>query len=60
MLSESQLRRRYHAEGLRVIKYRENSRWYAEYGPYALADETNCLVAYGLSIDGLERELTAN
>ena len=49
MQSETQLRRRARAEGLTLIKYRDRSRWYAQYGPYALADESNCLVAYGLS-----------
>ncbi|OBA81770.1 hypothetical protein A9W99_13710 [Mycobacterium sp. 1164966.3] len=59
-LSDSQLRRRAHAKGLRLIKYRERSQWYAQYGPYALADDNNCLVAYGMSADALERELCCN
>jgi hypothetical protein len=32
MHSESQLRRRARAEGLTLIKYRERSRWYNQYG----------------------------
>jgi hypothetical protein len=27
-----------------LVKYGETSRWYAQYGPYALADQANCLV----------------
>jgi hypothetical protein len=57
MLSESQLRKRARAEGLQLIKYPERSRWCSEYGPYALADDSNCLVAYGMSIEAVEREL---
>jgi hypothetical protein len=59
MYSESQLRRRARAEGVTLIKYRENSRWYTQYGPYALADQANCLVAYGLSLDDVNRELVS-
>jgi hypothetical protein len=51
MPSEYQLRRLARAEGLRLIKYRECSRWYVKYGPYALADESNCLVAYGMTAE---------
>lgn len=40
MHSESQLRRR----------ARETSRWYDQYGPYALADQAKYLVAYGLDL----------
>jgi hypothetical protein len=58
MHSESQLRRRARAEGLTLIKYRETSRWYAQYGPYALADQANCPAAYGLSLDDTDRELS--
>ena len=59
MQSESQLRSRARAEGLKLIKYRENSRWYHQYGPYALTDPTmsNCLVAWGMDLETVEREL---
>jgi hypothetical protein len=57
MQSERQLRRRARTEGLTRIKYRENSRWYGQYGPYALGDQANCLVAYGLELADVDREL---
>lgn len=57
MQSDSQLRHHARAEGLRLIRYSERSRWYHQYGPYALADETNCLVAYGMGAEAVEREL---
>lgn len=48
--SDSSLRRRARAQGLELVKYRPSSRWYAQYGPYALVEQsTNCLEAYGLS-----------
>jgi hypothetical protein len=40
-----------------LVKYGETSRWYAQYGPYALADQANCLVAYGLDLGDVDREL---
>jgi hypothetical protein len=60
MHSESQLRRRARAEGLTLIKYRERSRWYNQYGPYALADEQNYLVAWGMSPEQVVAELDGN
>lgn len=60
MKSQSQLRSRPRAEGLRLIKYSPRSRWHAQYGPYALADSTNCLVAYGMSPEDVERELRSD
>ena len=57
---ESRLRRRAVREGLRLTKFRESSRWYSTYGPYALVDpETEFLVAYGLDLDEVEEQLTA-
>ena len=59
--SVTQLRRRARAEGLTLIKYREDSRWYYDYGPYALIDPTlNCLVAWGMDRDTVARELTGS
>jgi hypothetical protein len=58
MQSESQLRRHARSEGLRLIKYRETSRWYTQYGPYALADQANNLVAYGPDLGDVDRELS--
>jgi hypothetical protein len=59
MQSETQLRRRARAEGLTLIKYRPNSRWYAQYGPYALADENNNLIAWGMERAVVEREVSS-
>jgi hypothetical protein len=57
--SESVLRRRARAQGLRLTKLRENSRWFAQYGPYMLADlSTNVLIAYGIAdLATVQREL---
>jgi hypothetical protein len=59
MQSESQLRDRARAEGLILIKYPERSKWCPRYGPYALADGSNCLVAYGLALDEVEHQLVS-
>lgn len=60
MPNESTLRGRARRQGLSVIKYRPTSRWYQQYGPYALADATNTLVAYGIAdLDKLARELAS-
>ena len=58
MQSESQIRRHARREGLTLIKYCESSRWYTQYGPYALADQANNLVAYGLDLGDVDRELS--
>lgn len=59
MLSEEEkvlrrLRRRYSRNGLRIWKVREDSRWYAEFGPYSLVDVfLNAVVARSLSFEEL-------
>ena len=58
-MSESQLRRRARKQGLHVVKYPERSRWFATYGPYALVDERNYIVDFGLERETLEAWLTA-
>lgn len=59
MHSESQLRRRAAAQGLRLSKFREGSRWHNHYGPYALTElDGGCLVAYGLDLDAVATELS--
>jgi hypothetical protein len=56
--SEAQLRRQARRAGLRVVRFGERSRWYWQYGPYALVDaETDGIVVYGLDADGLATEL---
>lgn len=56
--SESQLRRRAAREGLRLTKFRESSRDYHPYGPYALVDtQTNFLVAYGLDLSDVQEQI---
>lgn len=60
MHPESELRRRARGEGLTLIKYRESSRWHAQYGPFALADEQNYLVAWGMSPEEVAAELDGN
>jgi hypothetical protein len=33
-----------------VVKYRENSKWYPQYGPYALVDERNAIRHHSLTL----------
>ena len=49
-MRESAVRRKAARRHWRVVKYRENSKWYAQYGPYALADERNAIRHYGLDL----------
>lgn len=57
-MSDTTLRHRAHRAGLRLITHSPCSRWFAEYGPYALADAaTNALIAYGLDAEGVAAEL---
>lgn len=58
-VSESTLRRRAAARGLRISKVRQNSRWYHQYGPYFLADtSTRAVVGIGLDLQDLTDALT--
>ncbi|KUI16922.1 hypothetical protein AU193_22315 [Mycobacterium sp. GA-1285] len=57
MSSERALRRRAHAQGLKLVKYRQDSRWFGDYGPYALADQNGCLVAWGLDVEDVAMAL---
>ena len=58
---EARMRRIAAATGLQLIKYRDSSRWFNQYGPYALADrQTNVMVAWGIAdLAAVERELSA-
>lgn len=58
MHSESQWRYRAYRRGLRLVKYKQTSAAYQQYGPYALVDQTtNRLAVTGLDADAVEREL---
>jgi hypothetical protein len=50
-ISESAVRRKAGRRLWRLVKYRESSRWYAQYGPCALVDERNAIRHYGLDLD---------
>lgn len=55
---EVRVRREGRRQGLVVIKVREGSRWFQEYGPYMLGDiRTRGTVASGLDLDSLEEHL---
>ncbi len=50
--NERRLRRRLVVEGFRLWKIRDNSRYYPEYGPYAVLDNsTNMVLVSGADLD---------
>jgi hypothetical protein len=51
---EARVRRAARRAGEATHKVRENSQDYWQYGPYMVVDDRNCVVAYGLDLDGLE------
>ena len=52
---ERQLRRALAAEGFRLWKLRENSRYYWEYGPYSVLDEsTQMVLVSGADLDQVQ------
>ena len=57
MSIENNLRHRARRGGLQLLKYRETSRWYGQYGPYAIADRNGALIAYGLDLNAVAVEL---
>jgi len=48
--SESAVRQKAHRRLYRLTKFSERSRWYNQYGPYALVNDRNCMEDYGLSL----------
>ena len=58
MPTENTLRRRARHQGLTLVKFRETSQWYWQYGPYALTDADNRLVAWGLELAGVADEIS--
>jgi len=60
MHSESQWRYRAYRKGLRLVKYKQASPAYQQFGPYALFDQsTNTLTALRLDAEAVEHELFA-
>lgn len=58
MHSESQWRYRAYRKGLRLVKYKQTSSAYQQFGPYALFDQsTRTLTALRLDAEAVEREL---
>ncbi|MFN8073017.1 MAG: hypothetical protein U0R66_14590 [Mycobacterium sp.] len=58
MHSESQWRYRASCRGLRLVKYKQDSTAYQQYGPYSLVDRaTNRMAFTGLDAEAVEREL---
>lgn len=58
MHSEAQWRYRAYRKGLRLVKYKQTSSAYQQYGPYALVDQgTNRVAVTGLDAEGVERVL---
>lgn len=58
MHSESQWRYRAYRKGLRLVKYKQSSSAYQQYGPYALVDQsTNRVTLTRLDAEGVERAL---
>jgi hypothetical protein len=49
-ISESAVRSKASKRLWRLVKYRENSKWYAQYGPYALVGERNVSRHAGLDL----------
>ena len=52
--TEARARRLLAKDGQSLVKFRTDSRWYAQYGPYGIRDDyMNALVAHGLTLDEL-------
>ena len=49
--SESALRGRAKRQGYSLVKIREGSRWYRDYGPFMISNMDNRIVTYGLDLE---------
>jgi hypothetical protein len=59
--SDNALRRKAARQGYKLIKIRENSRWYNQYGPFMISDATtNCAVVYSMTGDEVQSWLTGD
>lgn len=57
-LSEATIRRRLRARNLILVKVRESSRDWWEYGPYTVTTDRNEVVLAGASLKQVSRQLT--
>lgn len=51
MQNESAVRRKARRRLSSLMKFRANSRWFTQYGPYALVDEQNVIAHSGLDLE---------
>jgi hypothetical protein len=59
--SDNSLRRKARGQGYRLIKIRENSRLYAQYGPFLISDATtNCAVQCAMTAHEVNAWLTSD
>ena len=59
--TDTALRRKAARQGYKLIKIREASRWFNQYGPFMIADATtNCAVQYGMTAEEVNGWLTSD
>ena len=59
--SDNALRRKAARQGYRLVKIRELSSWYAQYGPFMISDaSTNRAVQYGMNAEEVNEWLTSD
>lgn len=54
--AEARVRRMLKGNGQLLVKIKENSRWYLEYGPYQVVNERNVVEASGCTLEQLAEE----
>ena len=58
-VSEGTVRQKAARRLWKLTKFNERSRWFYQYGPYALSDERNMMVNHGLSLKEADEILSS-
>lgn len=53
---EARVRRKLKGDGQTLVKIKENSRFYLEYGPYQVVNDRNVIESSGCTLEGLAKE----
>lgn len=53
---EARIRRKLKDDGQQLVKIKEGSRWFDQYGPYQIVNSLNVVEAYGCTLDQLAKD----
>jgi hypothetical protein len=54
--AEGRIRRKLKADGQQLVKIKEGSRWFDQYGPYQVVNDRNVVEAHGCTLEQLAKD----